>query len=65
MRFIFPVNDAVEGETVTAYVVTTNSTCARTNKKHLKDFLTKIEVPAREHKRVLKAMGFWGTGLGV
>ena len=65
MKFYFPINESEQGGSVTVDVVNTESTCARTNKRKLREYLNARGVPEKEHKVVLKAMGFWGERLGV
>lgn len=69
MRFFIPVNEQEKKEdgtfgSQTIHVVF-GTFCARTNKRRLKKYLTEMGIKAKEHKRVLKAMGFWGDRLGV
>jgi len=67
MKFIIAVNesDTEEGNgSVTFDVVETDSNNPRTNKRKLKEYLTERGVPNKEHKKVLKALGFWGSALG-
>lgn len=67
MKFIFPRNEAeVDGKetSVTCDVVDTKTDCKRTNKRKLREYLTAYGILPAEHKKVLKAMGFWGEGLG-
>jgi hypothetical protein len=61
MRFLVPVNDAADGESQTIHIIETQSSCARTNKRYLKEYLTKMGVREPEHKRVLKELGFWNN----
>lgn len=65
MQFIIPINEPVDGGSVTLHVITTNSTCARTNKRHLRNYFSQMGVRQFEMKRVFKAMGFVGSALGV
>ena len=60
MRFIIKINEAEDGGSETHHVITTGSDIARTNKRILKEYLTKMEIPENQHKRTLKALGFWG-----
>lgn len=65
MKFIIPINEPKEGETQTIQIVDTGSSCARSNKRKLKAYFLYMGVPKNNLKRVMKAMGFWGEGLGV
>ncbi len=64
MRFIIPLSSSFHPETgqefVHNHVIETESDCARTNKRLLKQYLTAQSIPVTHHKRVLKEMGFWG-----
>lgn len=64
MRFIVPVNEAAEDESQTIHVVDTGSTCARTNKRKLREYFEAVGVPSKRVKHVMKSMGFWGDRLG-
>jgi hypothetical protein len=65
MRFIVPINEATEGQSQTCHVITTNSNCRRTNRRHLRDYFLAVGVPVTQIKKVMKAMGFTGERLGV
>jgi hypothetical protein len=64
MRFIIPLESSIDPETGQEYVhnhvIETESDCAKTNKRKLKEYLTAQAVPEQHHKRVLKELGFWG-----
>jgi|TARA_Y100000310_G_scaffold344203_1_gene455699 hypothetical protein len=64
---IFAVPQGGEGsendKSTTYHIIDTESTCPRTNKRKLKMYLTEMGVPTREHKTVLKKLGFWGAAL--
>jgi|TARA_R110002126_G_scaffold92186_2_gene218947 hypothetical protein len=63
-RFFIEVNDPNEGNgSVTTHVVY-GTDCKRTNKRRLRKYLTACGEPVWNQKLVLKAMGFWGEGLG-
>lgn len=64
MRFIIPINDKEGDSSITFHAVETNSDCARTNKRLLKEYFLEMGVRQHELKRVMKAMGFWGSNLG-
>ena len=64
MRFIIPINEAAEGESVTAHCVETGTTCARSNKRILRSYFKQKGVPTCDIKKVMKLMGFWGKELG-
>jgi len=63
MKFSFPINEADGNGSVTVDVVETNSNCARTNKRKLKQYLTARGVPQKLHKKCLREMGFTGKRL--
>ena len=64
VRFFIEVNDPNVGNgSVTTHVVH-GTKCKRTNKRRLRMYLTVMGEPLWNQKRVLKAMGFWGEGLG-
>lgn len=65
MQFIIPLNEAEEGGSVTYHILTTNSTNARTNKRHLRNYFLQMGVRQHELKKVFKSMGFVGSALGV
>ena len=65
MRFFIPINEANDGESQTVHIVDTESDCARTNKRKLKEYFEAVGVPVPRIKKVMKAMGFWGSNLGV
>ena len=46
-------------ESQTFHAIETGSERARTNKRILKEYLSKMGVKDKEHKRVLRALGFW------
>lgn len=67
LKFFFPINErekledgSLGSQTVDVVYGTFN---ARTNKRILRRYLSRMGVPSREHKAVLKAMGFWGKTL--
>ena len=64
-RFIVPINEA-EGEngTVTNHIVSVTTQSRRANKRTLRTYLTAMGVADKEHKYILKQMGFWGLALG-
>jgi len=64
MQFLIPLNEPEENGSVTYHVLTTGSTCARTNKRHLRNYFTQMGVRQHDLKRVFKAMGFVGSVLG-
>lgn len=65
-RFIFPLNEAKEGESVTNHIVSVTTQSRRANKRALKHYLKDYHgIPENQHKRILKAMGFWGDSLGT
>lgn len=64
MQFVIPINEATLGGSQTVHVLKTNSNCARTNKKHLRAYFTKMGVLPSEMKKVFKEMGFTGKVLG-
>jgi len=64
MKFIIAVNEPEENGSVTFHQIDTGSDRAATNKKHLKSYLTKMGVGEKDHKTVLKKLGFWGSRLG-
>ena len=64
MRFFVPINEAEEGESQTVHVVDTESDCARTNKRKLREYFEAVGVPSSRVKHVMKSMGFWGDRLG-
>jgi hypothetical protein len=68
MKFVVARNEK-EGEnggegSVTFDHIETNSDCPRTNKRKLKEYLSAMGVEEKQHKRVLKELGFWGVRLG-
>ena len=63
MRFIVPINEPEDGGSMTCHVIETGSNNARTNKRVLKEYFSKMGVPTTEIKTVMKAMGFWGHNL--
>lgn len=65
MRFIIPINDAQDGESVTCDVLNTGTNCARTNRKYLRSYFLQRGVPVTQLKRVMKAMGFTSGRIGV
>jgi hypothetical protein len=64
MQFLIPINEPEEGGSQTVHVVTTQSDCARTNKKHLRNYFLKMGVKPTEMKKVFKEMGFTHSVLG-
>lgn len=64
MQFLIPINEPDEGGSQTVHILTTNSTCARTNKRHLRNYFKQMGVRPTEMKKVFKAMGFTGQVLG-
>lgn len=61
MQFIIPINEAEAREdgtqgTVTFDIVETNSQCARTNKRKLREYLLARGVKRTELKKVLKLL---------
>lgn len=66
-RFVFPLNEAVgENGTVTNHIVSVTTQSRRANKRALKHYLKDYHgIPENQHKRILKAMGFWGDALGT
>ena len=65
MRFLVPLNEAQEGESVTVHAIETGSTNKRTNKKILRQYFKKMGVPTYRIKFVMKQMGFIGDSLGI
>ena len=70
MLFIIPINEPEIDEngkegSVTYHHLNTGSDCARTNKRILKEYLTKMGCYETEHKKILKSLGFWGKTLGA
>mgnify|MGYP003637131568 CR=1 FL=1 len=65
MRFIVPVNEVINNGSQTVHIIDTESDCARTNKRKLKAYFREMGVQSSDMKPVMKAMGFWGKGLGV
>ena len=63
MKFIVPINEATEGESMTCHVVETNSINPRVNKRKLMAYFLEQGVPKAQLKRVMKSMGFWGNAL--
>lgn len=64
MEFLIPINEAVVGQSQTIHIVRTNSTCARTNKRHLRTYFKKMGVLPSEMKKVFKELGLVGEVLG-
>lgn len=69
MRFFIEVNERehnpLTGEVGSQTMHVVHGThCAKTNKKRLFKYLEAVGVPAKDHKRTLKALGFWGEALG-
>lgn len=64
MRFIIPLNEPEENGSVTCHVIETNSDNRKTNREKLSEYFTAMGIPVTHHKRVRKAMGFVGKGLG-
>ena len=64
MKFLVPINEAVDGGSQTVHVIETNSDCGRTNKRKLRAYFKVQGVPKSRIKLVMKAMGFWGDTLG-
>lgn len=66
-RFIIPLNEA-EGDdgTVTNHIIGVTSQSRRANKRALRHYLRDYHgIPDNQHKRILKALGFWGERLGT
>ena len=66
MRFIIPINvpDEQNGS-MTCHVLDTGSSCARTNRKYLREYFLQMGVPVTQLKKVMKAMGFTTGKIGV
>lgn len=65
-RFHFPLNEAEIGDTVTVHVASVYSESRKANKRALRKYLSEYHgIPDKQHKTILKAMGFWGTKLGT
>lgn len=70
-RFIIPLNEAVDGEdgtegTVTNHIIGVTTQSRRANKRALRHYLRDYHgIPDRQHKTILKALGFWGARLGT
>ena len=65
MRFIIPLNVPEENGSITCHVLETNSNCARTNRKYLREYFLQMGVPVTQIKKVMKAMGFTTDRIGV
>ena len=63
MRFLIPINEAKEGESLTMVSIETGTNNARSNKKILMSYFKQVGVPTNQLKKVMKAMGFWGANL--
>lgn len=64
MKFYIQINEPVDGGSVTVHVVDTESNCARTNRRKLREYFLAMGVKVTELKKVMKAMGFVGERLG-
>lgn len=65
MRFIIPINEVEDGGSQTVHVLTTDTTNRTKNRQYLDEYFLKMGVPRTHLKRVRKAMGFVGAGLGT